>query len=152
MSDETPNTHGYRMLTGRHKGERITRVPVSYLKWMVNSDHSEAIYAEAELARRGTVTPELDLSGHAIDRASQTCLKVWKRTRHEGEGLHAWLLRMCAEALKQGHPRNGKTAYQGMFFVFATDGVWPVLQSIMRDDRPRKDLRPMRERDDELQA
>lgn len=149
---EPLNTHGYRMKGGRHKGELITRVPVSYLKWMVKERHTEGAYAVAELERRGTVTPDLDISGHAIDRASTVCWKIWKRTKNPGEGIHAWLVRMASAALKDGHPRNGKVAYEGMLFAFETNGVWPTLLSVMRDERPRRDLHPPRIRDEEEEA
>jgi hypothetical protein len=127
------NTHGYRMESGRHKGELITRVPIQYLQWMVNAKHSEASYAKAELTRRGTVTPTLDISGHAINRASLKCLDIWQRTKNPDEGLHAWLVRMATGAIAHGAPREEKIAYGGMLFVFETDGVWPVLKTVMRD-------------------
>ena len=127
------NTHGYTMKNGRHAGLLITRVPISYLKWMVCSKHSEARYAQAELDRRGTVTPDLDVSGHAVDRASLNCLDLWRKTRNQDEGLHAWLIRMSQDALANGKPKRGKTAHAGMLFAFERDGVWPVLKTVMRD-------------------
>lgn len=127
------NTHGYQMKVGRHAGEPITRVPVGYLKWMVNSRHSEAAYAEAELSRRGTATPEFEISGHAIDRASLNCRDIWHQTRGKDEGIHAWLSRVGKEALERGERRGDKTAYAGMLFAFEMDGCWPVLKTVMRD-------------------
>ena len=127
------NTHGYQMKTGRHKDKLITRVPVSYLTWMVGIKHSEAAYARAELNRRGTVTPTLDVSGHAIDRASLTCRDIWHQTKNPDEGLHAWLVRMATGALAHGEPRKEKIAYGGMLFAFDTDCEWPVFKTVMRD-------------------
>lgn len=126
------------MPNGRHEGERITRVPVAYLKWMVNVKHSYAAHAEAELKRRGTVTPELEVSGHAIDRASLTCLSRWRETRNDGEGLHAWLCRMAAEALQCGTPHKnpGRYAWKGVSFRFELDLCWPVLKTVM-PEKPR---------------
>lgn len=129
MSDEQ-----WRMPNGRHKGLPISRVPVSYLKWMVGSRHSEAARAEAELKRRGTVTPTLEVSGHAIDRASLRCRKQWHASRGENEGLHAWLCRVSAEALAEGRQHGtepGRVEYQGLSFRFELDGVWPVLKSVL---------------------
>ena len=126
------NTHNYTMSNGKHKGELITRLPVSYLKWMVCIRHAEAAYAQAELDRRGTTTPDMDISGHAIDRASQCCLEIWKSTREGNEGLNAWLIRMAAAALSEGVEHNGKRIHAGMQFAFKTDGVWPVLMTVMR--------------------
>ena len=67
---EPINTHGMVMPIGRHAGTPITRLPVSYLLWMDQSAHSMANVARAELKRRGTTRPTLDVSNHAIDRAS----------------------------------------------------------------------------------
>jgi hypothetical protein len=135
----TINTHGYIMQRGRHAGEPITRVPVGYLKWMVNSRHSEADFAAAELARRGTVTPDIDISGHAIDRASLNCRDIWHQTRDKEEGLHAWLVRVSKEALEEGERRGDKISHIGMLFAFERDGCWPVLKTVMRD---KKNLPP----------
>ena len=134
------NTHGYVLKNSkRHAGVLITRVPVSYLSWMVNSRHSEARYAQAELDRRGTVTPELDVSGHAIDRVSTSCLDIWRATRKDSnEGLHACLCRMSADALKTGKAKRGKIAHAGMLFAFERDGVWPILKTVMRDNDKEK--------------
>jgi hypothetical protein len=148
---EPIDTHGYLMRTGRFKGQRITRVPASSLLGMVRAKHEEADAAAAELDRRGTVIPLVDVSGHAIDRASQLCLKHWRRTRNEGEGMYAWLVRMTLQALKRGHPRGDKIAYDGMLFAIDDTGALPALKTVIRDDRPRprKDLRPMRVREDD---
>lgn len=126
------NTHNLICDFGRHKGVPYTRLPVSYLKWMVNCKHSKNHIAEAELQRRGTVTPELEISGHAIDRASLHCLEIWRNTRLKEEGLHAWLIRVSQEALKSGSKKKDKYHYLAMKFVFEEDGIWPVLKTVMR--------------------
>lgn len=129
------NTHEFRMPSGRHKGELITRVPVGYLKWMVNSGHPRGDYAAAELARRGTITPTLDVSsGHAIDRASIFARRVWKQTRTKDEGLYSWLCRVAAEALQKPEDDQGRHRHLGFNFVFEKDGVWPVLKTIVQKD------------------
>lgn len=130
---EAINTHGMVCDFGRHKGTPYTQLPVSYLKWMVNADHSRADVAAAELKRRGTVTPDLEISGHAVDRASLNCRKVWHGDRGQDEGLHAWLVRVSGEALKQPKDAKGRHRHKGMKFVFEADGVWPVLKTVMRD-------------------
>lgn len=87
MSETTElNTHGVRLDFGKHSGELITRVPVSYLKWMVRNGTKSSDLAAAELERRGTQTPEVEVSGHAIDRASLNCRKTWHETRNEARG------------------------------------------------------------------
>lgn len=132
------DTHHFKMPSGKHQGELITRVPVSYLKWMVCVDHSHAKYAQAEMDRRGTVTPEIDISGHAIDSASLRVLGLWNKTRQDQEGLNAWLCRLGQEALRDGEEVDGKIHYAGMRWVFQMDGKWPVLKTIMTDKRKDK--------------
>ena len=128
------NTHGWVCDFGRHRGTLYTRLPVSYLKWMVNTQHSRAEIAAAELGRRGTVTPELDVSGHAVDRASIIGLEVWKTTRRDDEGLHAWLCRRAAEALAtHDADAQGRLRHGGLKFVFEHEGAWPILKTVMRD-------------------
>lgn len=128
----TINTHNLICDFGKHKGTAYTRLPVSYLTWMVGSNHSRADIAAAELKRRGTVTPDLDVSGHAIDRASLSCRKIWHETRGGEEGLHAWLCRVAREALdKKQIDQKGRYHHLGMQFAFEFEGVWPVLKTVM---------------------
>jgi hypothetical protein len=99
---------------------------------MVGTNHTKAAIAEAELKRRGTVTPDLDISGHAIDRASFRVLDKWKRERRDDEGLYSWLVRISQEALKNGIRAHEKIIYSGLKLVFQMDGRWPVLKTIMK--------------------
>ena len=128
----TIETHNLICDFGKHRGERYTRIPVSYLKWLANTPgHKAQDIAKAELSRRGTTTPDLDVSGHAIDRASLSCRKTWHETRGADEGIHAWLCRMAKEALDKGVEHNGKLHHAGMAFAFERDGEWPVLKTVM---------------------
>jgi hypothetical protein len=71
------DTHNLIVEFGKHKGERWTRVPISYLKWLVNVGSQYAEIAQAELDRRGTrLTHDINLTGHAIDRASLRCWQI----------------------------------------------------------------------------
>lgn len=137
----TPETHGVLMEFGKHQGERITRVPVSYLRWMVNEGTPQADLAAAELMRRGTVFPEIDISGHAIDRASIRFLKQWEATRQKDEGLHAWLVRMATAAIRHeaGTRENDRMNYshQGITFCFKAGLRWPVLLTVKGNKRRR---------------
>jgi hypothetical protein len=140
------NTHNLRIDFGKHKGELWTRVPVSYLKWLSNQPERNAAdishdLARAELKRRGTVTPTLEVSGHAIDRASLSCRAIWHQTaQSKDEGLHAWLCRVAAECLatQPAERANGaasaKIPYLGMLFSFEFGECWPTLKTVMRDD------------------
>jgi hypothetical protein len=122
---------------GKHRGELYTRIPVSYLKWMVNIEHSRSEIAEAELNRRGTVTPDMDISGHAIDKASLRCRKIWHEDRNDEEGLHAWLVRICKEAIEiHGEliKTQGACIHKGMKLAFEFEGRWPVLKTVIRKD------------------
>lgn len=134
----TINTHNLRVEFGKHKGELWTRVPVNYLKWLVNIGSKHSNIAQAELDRRGTVTPDMDISGHAIDRASLDCWDIYRKTRNEREGLNAWLHRMATEARKGERDRKGRFNHEGMVFAFVDDGVWPVLKTVMREKEGRK--------------
>lgn len=131
------NTHGMICDFGRHKGTPYTRLPVSYLTWMVNSNHSRVEIAKAELKRRGTVTPDLDVSGHAIDRASLLCRRTWHETRAKDEGLHAWLCRVAREALDAGNVNDkGRYEHLDIQFAFDAEGAWPVLKTVMPAKEP----------------
>lgn len=136
MADDQINTHGLIVTFGRHKDKPWTRVPISYLKWIRSEssfDPEIIAIAKAEMERRGTPTPEVDISGHAIDRASLHCRKIWHEDRASDEGLYAWLCRITMEALDSGaRLESGKIKWKGMKFVIIEDGEWPVLKTIMR--------------------
>lgn len=126
------DTHNLRIDFGKHRGELWTRLPVSYLKWIVNVSARNADIAEAELKRRGTHTPDLDVSGHAIDRASLACAEIWRETRAEDEGLHAWLCRVAQEALDKGVvDHKDRHLHLGIAFAFDMEVAWPVLKTVM---------------------
>lgn len=135
------NTHGVVCDFGKHKGELYTRLPVSYLQWMINSEHSRADLARAELKRRNTQTPTLDVSGHAIDGASTRCRHIWDETRMTGEGIYSWLCRTSKDALEnaEGDPSSiddqGRVHFRGMIFAFERDAAWPVLKTIFPEKK-----------------
>lgn len=124
MSSEV-NTHGLRISFGKYKGERYTRLPVSYLRWMVNAAHRHGYIAKAELERRNI--PLLDdfveISGHAIDSASLRAWFEYMSERKENEGLHAWLKRITKEALQDGRPsENGRLHTGGRVILVVEQG------------------------------
>lgn len=127
------NTHGMTIDFGKHQGELFTRVPVGYLRWMVNEKTKQADVAKAELERRGDTMPKVELSGHAIDNASLRVRKIWHETREKDEGLYSWLQRMTLEAVEHGELlESGKTKYNGMKLVIAEGEEFPTLLTIMR--------------------
>lgn len=127
------NTHGLRIEFGKHKGELFTRIPVSYLRWMINDKTPQSEIARAEFERRGDTMPKVELSGHAIDNASLRVRKIWHETRLENEGLYSWLQRMTLEAIKQGATIGDRIHYKGMKFCIADGEEFPVLKTIMRN-------------------
>lgn len=133
------DTHGLRVDFGKYRGERYTRLPVSYLRWMVNDSHQKSDVARAELERRGIPLNDtvVEISGHAIDQASKRVLKIWRKERSSGEGLHHWLVRISEKALAntKGLDKNGRTYHMGMKLVFAQGELYFTLKTIMRDDR-----------------
>lgn len=128
------DTHGERIDFGKHKGELFTRLPVSYLRWLANEPElgpkREGQLAEAELLRRGTHTPVVEISGHAIDRASLRCRKIWHEDRGDEEGLHAWLCRICEECNLLERPE--RVEHKDMVLVFQYGYHFPTLKTIMR--------------------
>ena len=134
--DLTP--HDVFLPNGKHKGERLTRVPVSYLKWMANErGHAMAALAMAELKRRGTKIPTIELSGHAIDNASLRVRKIWHETRGENEGLYSWLMRVTTEAMAAGEPVDDTYYHLGMKLVVQPGEEFPILKTIMPKVDPR---------------
>jgi hypothetical protein len=130
------NTHDVVIPFGKHKGERLTRLPVSYIRWMSNEPTLDAKWkelAKSEFERRGDTMPEINLSGHAIDNASLRCRRRWHETaKDQDEGLYSWLHRISLEALVKGEKlENGKIEYLGLKFVFAEGDEYPSLKTIM---------------------
>ena len=124
------NTHNIRTDFGRRKGELYTRLPLSYIKWLIN-DLDDDI-AKAELKRRGSKLPKLELSRHAIDRASLHVLTIWSIDSLQNEGLATWLERVTLEAIAQGAQIGDRIHYKGMKFCIAKGKEFPVLKTIMR--------------------
>lgn len=128
------DTQGMTIGFGKHSGELYTRLPCSYLWFMVNNTTREHETARAELDRRGmTDQPELEVSGHAIDGASLRCRKTWHKDRAENEGINSWLKRVSGEVLRDGKPVGDSKIYHErtrLIFVFDHDGVWPILKTI----------------------
>lgn len=119
---------------GKHAGQPITRVPVGYLRWMVQVGHRLADYAKHELKRRGSVLPDLEVSGHAIDRASLKLWGLFHARQDRDQGLNAWLTQRSTQALQYGEAIDRddsgvKLKHNGIVFVFQIDNQWPVLKT-----------------------
>jgi len=126
---------------GKHKTMPYSRVPVAYLRWMVNSQHERSNLAEIELKRRNTVLPTMEISGHATDRASLLFLQKWRSARTTDEGIHSWLHRTAEQAIASGNTDDkGRFIHEDMLFAF-TDletNRWPVLKTVMKNSRYTK--------------
>lgn len=132
MSEEVIDTHNLLVEFGKHKGERWTRVPVSYLKWLINENTQWKPIAEAELERRGTTTTyTVEISGHAIDRASLRCRHIWHSTaKNKDEGIHAWLMRMVEEAIEK-YGEQETITYGGLKMIIQHGEIYPTLKTVM---------------------
>lgn len=133
------NTQGIKIPFGKHKGELLTRVPISYVRWMVNETGMSAEWrglAKAEFDRRGDTMPKVEISGHAIDNASLRVRKIWHETRGEEEGIYSWLQRITLEAIEKGEKtESGKIKYLGMKLVITQGEEFPALKTIMRGNK-----------------
>lgn len=136
------NTHNVTIEFGKHKGELWTRIPIGYLKWILNemSPTSEAYaFAESELNRRGDTMPkEVEISNHAIDRASLRVRKAWHYDRDQDEGIYSWLVRISTEALaekNQQGEQNERMRYKGCVLVFTYGNFYPTLKTVMNDKK-----------------
>lgn len=126
------NTHNVKLQFGQYEGELYTRVPFNYLVWMVSIDHQYSDFAEAEIARRGGVVPDVEITAHAVDRASIHLMDRYYDLREsEDEGLHRFLCRMTLEALKRGGKQNeDRFSYKRIIFIVELSGVIPVLKTV----------------------
>lgn len=127
------NTHNMIVDFGKHKGERWTRVPADYLRWLANSDDQSSpnvAIAHEELKRRGTkVSHEVEITPHAIDRASLKFRKIWHQTAlSDNEGLYSWLSRVAQEA--SVYSTEDVVEYIGMRFCFKRGSIYPVLKTV----------------------
>lgn len=141
------NTHDAFIDFGKYKGQRITRLPVSYLKFAItegirrpiktlDGDFPFVDVARAEIERRGERLETIDVSHHAIDRLSLHCLDLWKHAHSPGEGIAAWAQRMALEAwAKRTEPAEGedniKVDHNGLRWVFEEMAI-PVLKTVLR--------------------
>ena len=135
MTIDPSELHVHHMGFGKHRDVLITRVPVGYLQWMVNISHPQQEWAAAELTRRGSRVPELSVSGHALDRASQHFLKLWKEETRAEIGLHSWLSTRAKLAWDEGElieqdEDTSEVTHGGIRFLFTTGTVEPVVKTV----------------------
>lgn len=136
------NTHGLRINFGKHKGERVTRLPVDYLEWLINENTHYSDIARAELERRGVPLNgrKIEVSAHAVDRASLRVLNIWQAEHKPNEGLHAWLCRISIQAINQMGLEDAapefKIIYSDMVLAFKSGILYPTLVTVMKPNTP----------------
>lgn len=118
------NTHNAYIEFGKYQGQRVTRLPVSYLTWAIAQNAGAKVKTEsgvfpfchvarAELKRRGERIQNMDVSAHAIDRLSLRYHSQWCNCRNPEEGIFSWAQRVALEAWenreKLGGTKEGET-------------------------------------------
>ena len=134
---ENQNTHNEVIKFGKHKGERWTRLPFGYLKWMLNEmpkDTEAWAMADSEITRRGDTMPtEVEITNHAIDKASLRVRKQWHEDRGEDEGLYSWLARISTEVLSKQQQQHEQLKHKGCKLIFTYGNYFPTLKTVMND-------------------
>ncbi|MBF0121207.1 MAG: hypothetical protein HQK79_20430 [Desulfobacterales bacterium] len=147
-----PQTQNLICSFGMHKGQPYTRLPISYLKWMVEINHTHKTIAEAELNRRCVPLQKkegIKITIHAINRASQFCLKQLKQFELNKKGIHNCLTDLSLEALKKSNDKDkaegkGKYFYAGLQWIFAFEGNEAVLKTIFPHKKNKKSNQTIR--------
>ena len=133
-----------RFTQGRYRGQRVHRVPQGYLLSIANDKHPLGAIARAELARRGAIDrATIELSAHAINRASVRLSSEFGKRSQRTQGLYSWLLDVAVEAFQYGAvtssgrredgDQHRKVDHDGMRFIFACrDGLMPVLVTVKK--------------------
>ena len=75
---------------------------------------------------------KIEISKHAIDRASMRIMNQWIITNIGNEGLHTWLLRASKEALANNErDSRGRYSHLGKKFVFDFEEKKAILVTII---------------------
>lgn len=137
MTEEI-NTHRMRVDFGKHKGQLVTRLPINYLEWHINEASPFEQVARAELKRRGIKigTVKIEITNHAIDRASLRAMGMYLSGRNKNEGIYSWLKRIALEAIDKAGPDNYANDYKlyhecGLKLVFKQGKLYPTLVTVI---------------------
>lgn len=130
MKTEKLNTQDVVIDFGKYRGVRIQHLPRGYLVFMVQNETQQWQYAEAEMDRRGTVIPQIELSAHSIDTASLRIRKTFHEHRGKNQGLHSWLAEAAWAAYQEKPKGVDVHEYLGVRWVFGIDGVFPMLKTV----------------------
>ena len=129
------NTHDVLLDFGKYEGERLTRVPVGYVRWMIDALNIAPAWRElarSEYSRRATALPTLELSSEAIDDVSLHARQIWRKTAsNPDEGLYSWLMRVATEAMASGEGRSdGTIRYIGLDFAIGPGDEFPAVKAV----------------------
>ena len=105
----------------RVNGQGYTAIRITILKRIAKSDHLSAAFAKAELLRRGHLEIPIEVSIHAIDKASSRYWKVWLQKRRAQQGLASWLKEQAMKAYQESVAIDDNIfvrEYMGMTFCF----------------------------------
>jgi len=134
-----------RIEFGKHKGELVTRLPIDYLEWHINEGTQFAKVAQAELDRRGfnpDINGKVEISKHAIDRASLRVLDLWIKERKRQEGIYSWLARVSLEAIEAIKPDQTKLhfkiEYADIILIYKQGQLYPTLVTVCDPKEPLK--------------
>lgn len=121
------------MIDGRYRGIALEKLPPGYLRRIGNSRHPQSAVCRDEMRRRGMPVYGVEVTAHAVDRASLRLPAIFLKHRTSGEGLSSWLGRIAEEALKTVKP-DGKyyirVPYIEVIWAFDLRFEVPVLMSV----------------------
>lgn len=127
----------WRWPIGRFKGVAITRTPLKYLQWADrNMEEHLSKKAREEIERRGVPQRTLEVSDHAIDKASTRFCQIWQAETCMSVGLLTWLSKRAEQALESVPARTDekmKISHAGIVFVFDLSTTVPFLISVWWD-------------------
>ena len=122
---------------GKHRGQLWTRLPVSYLRWIMQQERKGQIekaqdYAGSELERRGTdLSIEMEITPHAINKCSLRHMGLYRAKKKKDEGIYTFILRMASFSIEKGEELvDGKRKIAGVTFCFDFSLCQPVLKTV----------------------
>ena len=135
MSKEI-NTRRLKVDFGKYKGKFWTQVPINYIRWLLNKENLINVprdVAMAEVKRRGTLlSKSVEVSAHAIDRASQLMLDDYLAEKNNF-GFYTWVQIRATLAFQEGKRlREDRFEYKGYSWVFDFGVIFPILTTVMK--------------------
>lgn len=97
---------------GKHQGKEISRLPLSYLKWLTTADIDPPLAAEVrdELARRGTKIVSARLVLSDVEETIYRMLDESPNLEHETCGVLSDIVLEATDEVRQRHGIRDETA------------------------------------------